>query len=125
MMGITGRARTRPASVQGANDTDAAGGLDLDPLALLPTRLPTERASVAPAAQEPVTWEYKTVVLEQGVMGWRSEQVDLRALQATLDELGADGWELVQVWWTQRFRGRRGGHLLLLKRPGVKEPATA
>ena len=88
--------------------TDGNGAGDLV-TALLPSR----------AAREPAreAWEYRTELLEHGFMGWRSEQIDLQALQERLDELGVDGWELVNVSWNHRVRRRHGGHLLIFKRP--------
>ncbi len=56
-------------------------------------------------------------------MGLGNEQVDLESLQGLLDELGADGWELVQASWNHRVRRKRGGHLLLFKRPRAAVPA--
>ena len=79
----------------------------------LAARLPRRESATGPLAG----WEYKTVVLEQGFMGWRSEQVDRRALDAELERLGSEGWELVHVFLNQRIRGQRGGHLMLFKRP--------
>jgi hypothetical protein len=81
--------------------------------ALLPARASTRAVAAPPARQ---TWEYRTELLERGFLGWRSEQLDLRALQERLDELGQDGWELVHASWNHRVRSRHGGHVLLFKR---------
>jgi Domain of unknown function (DUF4177) len=99
---------------------DHASNGDVDGLvaALLPSRAPREQAS----ASEPVVWEYRTELIERGFMGFGNEQVDLETLQALLDGLGAEGWELVQATWNHRVRRRRGGHVLLFKRP---RPAVA
>jgi hypothetical protein len=87
--------------------------------ALLPSQLPPSQA-----APERPRWEYRTELLERGFMGFGSGQVDLRALEKRLDELGAEGWELVHATWDQSVRGKRGGHLLLFKRPRVASPAS-
>src|SRR4029079_11890203 len=67
--------------------------------ALLPARASTREVAAPPARQ---AWEYRTELLERGFLGWRSEQLDLRALQERLDELGQDGWELVHASWNHR-----------------------
>jgi hypothetical protein len=102
----TERAIEQDLSSNSATDGNGAGELVT---ALLPSR--------AARRQARETWEYRTELLEHGFMGWRSEQVDLRVLQDRLDELGTDGWELVNVSWNHRVRGRHGGHLLIFKRP--------
>ena len=79
-----------------------------------PAGTTSTREVAAPPARE--TWEYRTELLERGFLGWRSEQLDLRALQERLDELGQDGWELVHASWNHRVRSRHGGHVLLFKR---------
>ena len=83
--------------------------------------LPSQ-ALPSPAAAERPLWEYRTELLERGFMGFGSGQVDLHALEGRLDELGAEGWELVHATWDQSVRGKRGGHLLLFKRPRVARP---
>jgi hypothetical protein len=91
--------------------------------ALLPAQAAPQGLSLA-TAPERVLWEYRTELLERGFMGFGSGQVDLRALEKRLDELGADGWELVHATWDQSVRGKRGGHLLLFKRPRAGTQAT-
>ena len=104
-VGSTERAIEQAPSPDPATDGNGAGDLVT---ALLPSR-PGRIAA-------PDVWEYRTELLEHGFMGWRSEQVDLHVLQDRLDELGADGWELVSVSWNHRVRRRHGGHLLIFKR---------
>jgi len=96
-----------------AADQPPNGDADGLVAALLPSRAP--RGHERPG--EGVVWEYRTELIERGFMGFGNEQVDLGALQTLLDELGADGWELVQASWNHRVRRKRGGHLLLFKRP--------
>jgi hypothetical protein len=72
----------------------------------------------------PLRWEYTTVVMQHPFMGWWREDVNLRALDEQLDTLGAEGWELVDVWWNKKIRGKRSGHLMLLKRPSFTEASA-
>ena len=119
-MGSTGLEIERSASPHQATlDGDPRGdGADLV-TALLPAQ-PAPQGLSRPAAPERVLWEYRTELLERGFMGFGSGQVDQRALEARLDVLGAEGWELVHASWDQRVRGKRGGHLLLFKRPRIE-----
>jgi len=82
--------------------------------ALRPSRVEPEK--VAAGEQAAGEWEYRTELLEHGFMGFGREQVDLHKLQARLDVLGQDGWELVHVSWNHRVRRRHGGHVLIFKR---------
>jgi hypothetical protein len=107
----------RSVTTDHATAADAARRDGADLVAAL---VPTQAASRTEAPSRPV-WEYRSELLERGLMGWGSGRVDLRALQQRLDELGADGWELVHVSWDHRVRGKRGGHVLLFKRPGVAD----
>lgn len=109
-MGGTDTSTEVASAVPGAN-----GDMDDFAAALLPSRLAAEPAPVAEPKR--AAWEYRTELIQHGFIGWRSEQVDLRKLQARLDELGEDGWELVHVSWNHRVRRTHGGHLLLFKRP--------
>ncbi len=116
-MGIT--ASTVDASLSTDQATNGSGepehvlGDDIV-AALLPSRAPARDEGHAAGERE--VWEYRTELLERGFLGWRSEQLDLQTLQARLDELGEDGWELVHASWNHRVRGRHGGHVLLFKR---------
>ncbi len=116
-MGITGSAIDASASADqatnGSGEPEHLLGDDIA-TALLPSRAPT-RADRR-ASKERGVWEYRTELLERGFLGWRSEQLDLGTLQARLDDLGEDGWELVHASWNHRVRGRHGGHVLLFKR---------
>ena len=82
--------------------------------------LPSQALPSQAAAERPL-WEYRTELLERGFMGFGSAGRP-RALEGRLDELGAEGWELVHATWDQSVRGKRGGHLLLFKRPRVARP---
>jgi len=106
---MTSRATEPPSAADHRPNGDADGLVS----ALLPSRVSREQARPS----EPLVWEYRTELIERGFMGFGNEQVDLETLQALLDELGGEGWELVQASWNHRVRRKRGGHLLLFKRP--------
>lgn len=114
-MGIAKSTNGPPAAAE--VDEAAASPPEAEPVPQLVTelaaRLPRRESETGPLAG----WEYKTVVIEHGFMGWRREEIDRRALDAELERLGAEGWELVEVFLNQRIRGQRGGHLMLFKRP--------
>jgi hypothetical protein len=114
-LGIDRSASPHEATI---DDDPRRDGADLV-TALLPAQ-PAAHGLSRLAASERVVWEYRTELIERGFMGFGSGQVDQRALEERLDELGAEGWELVHASWDQRVRGKRGGHLLLFKRPRVE-----
>jgi hypothetical protein len=62
-------------------------------------------------------FEYTTSVITHGFMGRKEEELDRKALQDSLNEMGAQGWELVKVLTTMALHGEKDGHLLLFKRP--------
>jgi hypothetical protein len=109
----TSRATEPPPAADHASNGDALVE------ALLPSRATREPAR----AGERLVWEYRTELIERGFMGFGNEQLDLETLQALLDDLGADGWELVQASWNHRVRRKRGGHVLVFKRQRVAAPA--
>ena len=62
-----------------------------------------------------MNWEYKTVQLKaKGVMGGL---VDQEAFEASLNELGARGWELVNVFDTNYGYGTTRLIVAVFKRP--------
>ena len=63
------------------------------------------------------TFEYTTAVITHGFMGRHRDEIDTAALEASLNEMGAQGWELVKVLIDQAIHGGKDGHLLLFKRP--------
>ena len=71
----------------------------------------------ARAAGAPVRWDYKTVVMGHGFMGWHKDEVHRGKLEEQLDQLGSEGWELIHVWWHQKLQGEKDGHLMVFKRP--------
>jgi hypothetical protein len=111
----TSRATGPPQAADHRSNGDADGLV----AALLPSRAAREPARPS----EPLVWEYRAELIERGFMGFGNEQVDLETLQALLEELGAEGWELVQASWNHRVRRKRGGHVLLFKRPRLAAAA--
>jgi Domain of unknown function (DUF4177) len=62
------------------------------------------------------SFEYTTSVLTHGLMGRKDEELDRGALEQSLNEMGAQGWELVKVLTHLALHGEKDGHLLLFKR---------
>jgi hypothetical protein len=71
----------------------------------------------AAANGAPVAWDYRTVVMGHGFMGWHKDEINRRDLETQLDQLGRDGWELVHVWFDQKLHSEKDGHLMVFKRP--------
>jgi hypothetical protein len=61
-------------------------------------------------------FEYSTAVVTHGLMGRKRDEIDRAALTTALNEMGAEGWELVRVLADQALHGEKDGHLLLFKR---------
>jgi hypothetical protein len=62
------------------------------------------------------TWEYTTATITHGFMGRKEEELDREALDALLNEHGAQGWELVKVLLTQSLHSEKDGHVMIFKR---------
>ena len=62
-------------------------------------------------------WDYKVVVLTHGLMGWHKGELDRAAFEASLDQLGRDGFELSWVFMDQKLQREKDGHVLVFKRP--------
>jgi N-carbamoylputrescine amidase len=62
------------------------------------------------------TYEYTTSVITHGFLGRKDEELDRRELEKTLNEMGAQGWELVKVLTHMALHREKDGHLLLFKR---------
>lgn len=60
-------------------------------------------------------WEYRSARLEVG--GWVGPKLDLVQLDATLNALGAEGWELVSALDLAKADGKTGAIVALFKRP--------
>lgn len=62
------------------------------------------------------TWDYKTVVLTHGFMGFQKGELDRPKFEASLDELGREGYELTWVFMDQKLHSENDGHVLIFKR---------
>lgn len=60
-------------------------------------------------------WQYR--VIKIGIGGFLGTQTTMEKLEAVLDQLGQDGWELVNVEDTSVQRGVSDDLLLFFKRP--------
>lgn len=63
-----------------------------------------------------MSWEYTTTVIQHGLLGKNRDEVDRAAVEQRLNELGAEGWELVKILTDQALHGEKDGHLLVFKR---------
>jgi hypothetical protein len=61
-------------------------------------------------------YEYTTKVITHGFLGRKEDEIDPAELERGLNELGAQGWELVKVLTDQAIHGGKDGHLLVFKR---------
>ena len=64
-----------------------------------------------------MTWDYKTIVLTGGFMGRHKEELNRKAFEKHLDELGSEGFELSWVLLEQSLQHEKDGHVLIFKRP--------
>ena len=63
-----------------------------------------------------VKWEYMTVMLRAGGV-WLGGNIDGQVLTDKLNELGKQGWELVNVFDTNMLQGQTRDVFAVLKRP--------
>jgi hypothetical protein len=63
-----------------------------------------------------MSWEYTTSVIHHGLLGKNREEIDRAALEQRLNEMGAEGWELVKILTDQALHREKDGHLLVFKR---------
>ncbi len=61
-------------------------------------------------------WEYTTSVITHGFMGRQSDELNREELQASMNELGEDGWELATVFLDVNLHREKDGHMLVFKR---------
>lgn len=61
-------------------------------------------------------WDYKTIVQTGGFMGRKSEELDRKKFESTLDELGQQGFELVWVMMDQNLHREKDGNVFVFKR---------
>lgn len=60
-------------------------------------------------------WEYKTI--KQKAKGFFGGKLDEFRLEATMNELGRDGWELAAAFDTNEGYGRTRDVVIIFKRP--------
>lgn len=70
-------------------------------------------------------WDYRTVVLTHGTLGFHRGELNRRDFEDSLDELGADGFELVWVLMDEKLHGEKDGHVLIFKRPAETSLQTS
>ncbi len=64
-----------------------------------------------------MAWEYTTTVMTHGFMGRHKEEIKRSDIEAELNRLGAEGWELANIFFEVNLQGEKDGHLLVFKRP--------
>ena len=64
-------------------------------------------------------WEYKTITL--ATTGFLGGKLDVGKLDAFMNNLGADGWELVTGFDTNKSYGETRDVVVLFKRPRKKK----
>jgi Domain of unknown function (DUF4177) len=62
------------------------------------------------------TWDYTTTVITHGFLGRKEEELDRKELEAALNELGADGWELATAFLDVSLHHEKDGHVVVFKR---------
>jgi len=62
------------------------------------------------------SFEYTTTVLTHGLLGRKEEELDRAELEKNLNEMGAQGWELVKLLAHMNLHREKDGHVLLFKR---------
>jgi len=62
------------------------------------------------------TWDYTTTVITHGFMGRKSDELDREELQAELNRIGAEGFELATVFLDVNLHREKDGHVLVFKR---------
>ncbi|HEX4625636.1 MAG TPA: DUF4177 domain-containing protein [Solirubrobacteraceae bacterium] len=61
-------------------------------------------------------FEYTTSVVTRGFMGRNAEELNRSDLESELNRMGAEGWELVHVFFDTALQREKDGHLLIFKR---------
>jgi hypothetical protein len=62
------------------------------------------------------TWQYTTSVITHGFMGRKAEELDRTEFESSMNEMGAQGWELATVFLDQHLQREKDGHVLVFKR---------
>ena len=60
--------------------------------------------------------EYTTSVVTRGFMGRNAEELKRSDLEDELNRMGAEGWDLVHVFFDMNLQREKDGHLLVFKR---------
>ena len=63
-----------------------------------------------------MSWEYTTTVIHHGLLGKNRDELDRPAIEQAMNQLGAEGWELVKILTDQALHGEKDGHVLVFKR---------
>ena len=63
-----------------------------------------------------MSFEYTTTVIHHGLLGKNRDEIDRAALEQRLNEMGAEGWELVKILADQALHREKDGHMLVFKR---------
>lgn len=61
-------------------------------------------------------FEYTTETLHHGLLGRNKDELNREELLERLNEMGAEGWEMVKVLTDMALAGEKDGHLLIFKR---------
>ena len=61
-------------------------------------------------------YEYTTTVITHGLMGRKGDEIDPAALTETLNQYGAEGWQLDKILVDQAIHHGKDGHLVIFKR---------
>lgn len=62
------------------------------------------------------SYEYTTKVMTHGFMGIHKGEISRPDLERQLNEMGAEGWDLVHAWFDQKLQREKDGRLLIFRR---------
>ena len=62
------------------------------------------------------TWDYTTTVITHGLLGRKEEELDRQEIEASMNALGAEGWELATAFLDSALHREKDGHVLVFKR---------
>jgi hypothetical protein len=63
-----------------------------------------------------MAFEYTTSVVTLGLLGRNRAEIKREDLEAELNRVGAEGWELSHVFFAVALQHEKDGHLLVFKR---------
>jgi hypothetical protein len=66
------------------------------------------------------TWQYRTIALTHGTMGFSKGKINRTTLEAELATAGEEGWELVHFWPDTSLHQEKDGHLLISSEPATR-----